>query len=367
MMNDYYSIDALMGLDATFSISFGERSRGKTYSSLVYGIKDIVKSGYKNQMAYMRRWAEDMQGKRGDSLFAALVANNEIEKLTNGKYSGVKYYASRWYFTYKVKNKKGEEVTKKAENPFCIAFALNVFEHDKSSSFPDITTIIFDEFISRIQYIGDEFNVFLNSVNTITRHRNNVRVIMLGNTVSFENPYFHEMGVYYKAKFMKPGDTYVFKVGTSETTIALEFTSNAGEKPSDVYFNFETSSAEMIKNGAWEIGKYPRLPSEHKFKPKDIVFKYFILVYDEILQANIIRDNAKFYTYIHRKTTDLKDIEHDIIYSFDESPLYNWRCDILRPFDDIGKRIAFFFKAHLVFYQSNEVGELVNMEVFYGI
>lgn len=360
-MDQFYSIDSLMEKNATFSISFGERSRGKTYSSLVWGIKDVVKSGYVNQIAYMRRWAEDLQGKRGDSLFAALVANDEISKLTNGRYTGVKYYASRWYFTYKEKTKKGEEIIKRADDPFCIGFGLNVFEHDKSSSFPNITTIIFDEFISRIQYIGDEFNVFLNSVNTITRHRSNVRIVMLGNTVSFENPYFHEMGVYYKAKFMKPGETYLFTVGKTETTIALEFTSNAGEKPSDVYFNFETSSAEMIKNGAWEIGKYPRLQPEYKFKPMDIVFKYFILVYDEILQANVIAKENMFFTYIHKKTTDLKDTENDLIYSFEENPRYNWRCNILKPIDELGKKIAYFYKADLVFYQSNEVGELVNI------
>ena len=359
---DFYKVDDLMELNTTFAISIGERSRGKTYSSLLWGIKYVVESNYKKQFAYMRRWAEDLQGKRGASLFSALVANGEIEKLTNGKYDGIYYYGYRWYFTKSYKAKNGEIKKKKSDEPFCYGFGLNVFEHDKSSSFPNIDYIIFDEFISRIQYIGDEFNLFLNSINTIIRHRDNVRVLMLGNTVNFENPYFHEMGVYYKAKSMKPGETYVFTVGDTETTIALEFTSNVeGGKASDIYFDFKTSSAEMIKSGAWEIGRYPRLKPEFKFKPMDIVFTYFIVVYDEILQCEIILKENQFFTFIHKKTTPLKDLDNDIIYSFDEDPRFNWRVNLLKPIDELSKKIAFFFKANLVFYQSNEVGELVNI------
>lgn len=353
----FYSVDKLMALDTTYAISMGERSRGKTYSALCYGIKGVVSSDYKNKFAIIRRWDVDFQGKRGKTLFDALVANNEVSKLTNNKWDSVYYYGGRWWFEKHSEDGKKE----RSEEPFAYAFALNTFEHDKSTSYPDIKFICFDEFISRFQYLGDEFNVFLNVISTIVRYRDDVRVLMLGNTVSMENPYFHEMGIYYKAKSMTPGQTLKFRHGDSGMTIALEFTdSNESGKPSDIYFDFKTSGAEMITSGAWEIGKYPRLPFWCEVLPKDIVFKYFVLVYDEILQCEIIQKDNIFFTYVHKKTTPLKDENNDLIFSFEQDPRFNWRCDILRPYDSVGKKIKYFFTSNSVFYQSNEVGELMN-------
>lgn len=360
---NFYNVEPLMLLNTTYAISFGERSRGKTYSSLLWGLKNIVvKSGYTKQFAYVRRWDIDFQGKRGKALFDALVVNGEIEKVTNGEWNSVYYYSGRWWF------EKIDDDGKKtrAEEPFAYAFAINTFEHDKSVSYPNIDFIIFDEFISRNQYIGDEFNIFLNVLSTIIRYRDNVRVLMLGNTVSQENPYFHEMGIYYKAKTMKPGDTIQFKSPESEMTIALEFTdNNENGKPSDIYFDFKTSGASMITSGAWEIGKYPRLPFWVKIKPMDIVFKYFIVIYDEILQCEVIEKENMFFTYIHKKTTPIQDEDYDIVFSTEQDPRFNWRRDILRPFDDLGKKIKYFFTSDSVFYQDNETGELVNVYLNY--
>ena len=94
----YYSLNSILGKNADYNIIFGERSNGKTYAALAYGIENYVTTG--KQMAYIRRWREDLRGKRADSLFANHTANGFIEKVTGGKYNEVFYMANKWYLSY---------------------------------------------------------------------------------------------------------------------------------------------------------------------------------------------------------------------------------------------------------------------------
>ena len=54
----YYSLDAIKKKNATYNVIFGERSNGKTYALLQHGVKEWVKN--RSQMAYLRRWKEDI-------------------------------------------------------------------------------------------------------------------------------------------------------------------------------------------------------------------------------------------------------------------------------------------------------------------
>ena len=56
-------------------------------------------------------------------------------------------------------------------------------------------TILFDEFITKGMYLTDEFMAFMNTLSTIIRQRDNVKIFMCGNTVNKFNPYFEEMGL----------------------------------------------------------------------------------------------------------------------------------------------------------------------------
>lgn len=51
-------------------------------------------------MAYIRRWREDLRGKRAESLFANHVANGLIEELTEGKFNEVFYMSNKWFLSY---------------------------------------------------------------------------------------------------------------------------------------------------------------------------------------------------------------------------------------------------------------------------
>ena len=94
-MSKFYSLNAINKKNATYNVIFGERSNGKTYAALKQGIIDYIKHG--GQMAYVRRWKEDITGRRASRLFSALCENGEIQKITNNEFSGVHYWAGKWY------------------------------------------------------------------------------------------------------------------------------------------------------------------------------------------------------------------------------------------------------------------------------
>jgi hypothetical protein len=330
----------------------GERSNGKTYACLKYGIENYWNN--KKQMAIVRRWDTDFIGKRGSVYFDALLSNDEVSKITGGLWTGIYYYASKWYLcTY---DPDGNRITD--EKPFAYAFAISQMEHDKSTSYPDITVVVFDEFISRTGYLADEFVAYMNVLSTIIRHRTDVKIFMLGNTVNKYCPYFNEMGLKH-IKNMKQGTIDLYTYGDTELTVAVEYCSPISKegKDSDVYFAFDNPKLQMITGGAWEIDLYPHCP--YKYKPKDIKFTYFIQFDEDLLQCEIISVDHRYFTFIHRKTTDLKNTDKDIIYTTEYDPRPNYRRNITKPTDDLDKKIAMHYKKDKIFYQDNEVGEIV--------
>lgn len=346
----FYNLTEILKYKAQYNIVFGERSNGKTYACLKYGLQRFIESG--EQFAIVRRWKDDFTGKRGQVMFDSLVTNGEISKLTGGEYTGIYYYASKWYLCRYEDDKRIL-----SEDPVAYGFALTSMEHDKSTSYPRITTIIFDEFLTRTAYLPDEFVLFMNTISTIVRHRINVKIFMLGNTVNKYCPYFKEMGLRH-VREMKPGDIDTYRYGDSDLLVAVEYSKpNKKGKESDLYFAFDNPKLSMITSGSWEIDIYPHCPV--KYKPKDILFTYFISFSGDLLQCEIVQTEDRYFTFIHRKTTELKDQDNDIIYSTGFDPRGNWKRNITKPKSDIEKKIASFFARDKVFYQDNEVGEIV--------
>lgn len=352
----YYDISRILKENALYNIIIGERSNGKTYQAHKIMIDNFIEKG--EQGAIIRRWDEDMIGKRGKATFDGIVKSKYVEKKSKGKWTHVKYFSKMWYLMRYVINGKGEKEVVTSEEPFCYGFSLNTSEHDKSSNYDGVTTIVFDEFITRGIYLPDEFVVFQNTLSTIIRQRDNVKIFMLGNTVNKFCPYFAEMGIT-NLRNMKKDQISVYRFGENgKLTVAVEWSSIPGKKKaSDKYFAFNNPKLKMITQGEWEIDIYPHLPE--KYNIVDIKFRYFIIFDGCILQGEIIKKEERYFMYIHRKTTAIKDISKDYIFTEEYSNKVNYHRDITKPKDKYGKIIAYFFKNDLVFYQDNEVGELV--------
>ena len=350
---EYYSLDRIKELKCQYNLIFGKRSNGKTYAVLYEGVKNYVEKG--KQMAYLRRYREDFVGKRGQVLFNSLISTGAISQLTNGKWDTVKYLSSQWFLA-----KKDPATDKLVTDsvPFCYGFSLGQMEHDKSTAYPDVTTVVFDEFISRIGYIPNEFVLFMNVLSTIIRQRDDVKIYMLGNTVNKYCPYFAEMGLGHIEE-MEPGKIDVYGYGDSKLRVAVERTKNhnvEGRK-SDVYFAFNNPNLQMITGGAWELDIHPHLPRD--YEKDNITFMFFIRFNDQLIQCEVLEFDDCSFIYCHRKTGDIRHPDEDLIFSENYDPRPNYVRNIMRTDNKAAMKIGKYFRNDRVFYQDNDVGEIV--------
>lgn len=162
----WYSFDRILSYNALINFVMSPRGNGKTYGAKVRGIKRFLKTG--EQFMYVRR--TEKQLKSINTFFDDVAQDFPNHKFTvqgrhfyiNGKLAGFNY-------------------------------ALSTSQNLKSVPFPNVTTLIFDEFIidKRVQrYLPNEVEIFLDLVNTVVRSRDNLRVLLLANNVSRVNPYF---------------------------------------------------------------------------------------------------------------------------------------------------------------------------------
>lgn len=351
-MSKFYTTTRIDKKNATYNIIFGERSNGKTYALLKKGITDYFKTG--KQFAYVRRWKEDVTGRRAQRLFGGINENGEVKKASGGKFSGVHYWAGKFYLCNYDEN--GKAIYSDSD-VLAFPFSLSDGEHDKSTSFPNVGLIIFDEFLTNKLYLQDEFVLFMNTVSTIVRRREDVKIYMLGNTVNKFCPYFQEMGLTHIQK-MKQGSIDVYRYGDSPLKVAVEYCSSVEQsKESSKYFAFDNPKLSMITGGAWELDIYPHLP--YKYKPKDVLLAFFIDFNDLLFQGNVVQVEDVAFIYIHEKTTPIKDPENDLVYSLDYNPRMNYSRDIFTPINKVQERIAWFFKTGRIYYQNNEVGDSI--------
>ena len=343
-----------------YYVVFGERSNGKTYSSLDYALERYKKNG--EQFAYIRRWGEDIRKKNLSSLFAGHADNGRISTIFSGEWNQI-YYGSAKFYLERV-NQDGE-IERATEN--CgYAFDINSMEHSKSLSFPRVTTIIFDEFMSRNGYLPNEWVLFANTLSTIIRHRNNVKIIMLGNTVNKYCPYFSEMGLNH-VKDQKPGTVDLYHYGETDLTVAVEYTGTAvkhGGKASDVYFSFDNPELKMITGGDWEIAIYPHI--NIKDRPKDVVTSFFIQFEEDLLHCEVISRDTGPFIFIHRKTTPIKDEEHDIVYTTRPDERWNYRMCLTKQSDKLSLFVLKCLRENRIFYSTNEIGEVFRNYVIWS-
>lgn len=358
----YYNIAHLVKdyPEALYYVVFGERSNGKTYSALDYALERFFK--YNEQFAYIRRFGEDVKKKNLSTLFDAHLSNGRVSSLSKDKYNSIDYTSSR--FTLRNYDEDG----KPSEDSPTIgyAFDLSGMEHRKSTSYPLVTTIIFDEFLSRQGYLPNEFVLFMNTLSTIIRDRNNVKIFMIGNTVNKYCPYFAEMGLTH-VKEQKAGTTDVYNYADSGLTVAVEYCdpmSKRGGKQSDMYFAFDNPQLKMITTGSWEIALYPHLTE--KYRPKDVAFQFFIQFNGDLLHCEIVSTSTQYFMFVHPKTTPIKSDSKDIVYTNKPDQRWNYRTGLTKLRDKLSRVIIQLITENRVFYSDNETGEVLRNYIMWS-
>lgn len=343
----YYNIKPLLDLKAEYNIIMGERSNGKTYSVLNHMLDVYFKTGQLG--AYIRRYADEITPANMKFLFEPF--KDLIEKKSKGNFNRIAYRGKQFnigYYDYE----KSKWLT---QEPFCFVAALNTWENSKGADRGEVGVILFDEFLTRRMYLVNEFTSFQNALSSFIRDRENVQIFMVGNTVSFYSPYFVELGIE-NVKDMKPGELncFTFENGAK---IAVDYCSSVGEtKASAKFFNFNSSKANMITTGKWEIPDYPHYTKSIDFK-RDVKFRFYILFDNEQLCCCLIVKGNEVFIYVHEQTKEV-DYEPEFVYSDQLSP-NPIKCVTFRQGTlDVQRLIWQLVSQNRIFFANNRIGEI---------
>lgn len=171
--NIFYSLHKILSYNALLNFIIGERGVGKSYDSKKYVAKRFIKKH--KQFVYLRRYKTELKQammKNGNPIFFDQIKNDA--ELKNHKFSNT-------------------QDTMYIDDKLCgFAIPLSIANILKSSTYEDVDTIIFDEFIidkGNYHYLQNEVIQLLDVIETVARLRD-IRVIFLGNAISITNPYF---------------------------------------------------------------------------------------------------------------------------------------------------------------------------------
>ena len=168
----WYDKAQLLSHNKIMNMVLSNRGGGKTFCMTRWAIDDFKKNG--NQTMWVRRYKTEFDGENG------ILLNNKF-------FDAVKEY-------YPDDELKIEGFTGLVNGKVAIYFMpLSTSRQAKSNNFPFVNKIIFDEFIiakGKLSYLKSEVEVFLDLYETVARTRDNVRAVLLANSVSIVNPYF---------------------------------------------------------------------------------------------------------------------------------------------------------------------------------
>jgi len=163
----YYNYNKLLSFNRILNFVIGARGIGKTYGFKKYVINRFIKHG--EQFIYLKRYKTDL--KKIDQFFKAV--SQEFPEHT--------FKVKGW--TLYIDDKVSGWV-----------LPLSSWQSIKSSEFPNVCTILYDEFLleshSKQSYMQNEPSALLNLMDTVIRNRDNARVICMSNAVSVVNPFF---------------------------------------------------------------------------------------------------------------------------------------------------------------------------------
>lgn len=373
----YYELDNILTKKAHINFIIGERSNGKTTAVLRHIVKDYYETGRRGMI--VRQMEEDIKGFRATALFAA-INNGMVEELTNDEYHAVKCFRRSYYLGRL--NDDGEMVYEK--EPFAQLVSLSQADHNKSISFPNVGTIMFDEFMRQGgQMLTDELKKFDSIISTIVREKDMATIFLVANTVSWNSPYFKKYKIK-NVKKMKQGDIAVVELPShnplvADTRVAIEYcesTAKYGGKPSDVYFPEDDEQAKMIKEGGFAVPAYPKCP--HHFTGENVKLTCWVLCEDAILRCRLLKVDREVFFFVDRlvaihtlpgekvgvETPDwerydfLRDDFRDLVYSltFSSDPSHYIDPTVVYA-DKRTQWLASALRANRVFFEDSESGE----------
>lgn len=198
----FWDIYRTLTHNALFNVIVGNRGGGKSYGAKKRAIENFISK--KEQFGYIRRYKDDLK-KPMEQFFKDITWEFPDYEF---KIDGEKFL---------IRLRPADEKEKWKDTDVAgYGFVLSTAANKKSISYPDITTLIFDEFLiekGNQKYIPNEPEKLLNLYETVARpgtQHPRVVLFMLANAISITNPYFLYWGLKMPKKQDKNGK-YIWK------------------------------------------------------------------------------------------------------------------------------------------------------------
>ena len=178
----FWDIKRTLTHNILINVIVGNRGGGKSFGCKELAIDNFIKK--KEQFGYIRRYKDDLK----ESMI-------QFFKDIEYKYPEYQFKTDSKYFYIRLKPSDPEE--KWSENDIAgYGFTLSTANNKKSISYPNVTLLIYDEFLidkGNQRYLPNEPVALLNLYETVARPGTNhprVLLFMLANALSITNPYF---------------------------------------------------------------------------------------------------------------------------------------------------------------------------------
>ena len=296
--------------DPNYIIMYGGRNDGKSYAAKEKALRDYFKDG--SMFCYLRRYDADIREVDNVDYWADFMTEpNKISELSGGEYNAIQYEKGKFYLATVTEEKaiRGPAVG------YC--HALSKESRYKSLQFPEVGTVIYEEFCTDGMYLFNEVKHFMMYISTIARDRR-ITVLLIGNTISRQNAFFREWQLTGIAEQTAGSiDIYRFKHDESEIVIAAYYTN--AQKDNKMFFG---SAAKMITGGDWESHEQPHLNG----KESDYTEIYRMTFETDILNRFLMRlmvdkDGTPLW-YVTKRTSDIKPHERIISPKLYYTPYY---------------------------------------------
>lgn len=283
-MANWFDPSRIKSYGKTLNFILGGRGIGKTYGLKKDSVSHFLKTG--KQFFYIRRNTADMKHAltfMDDLINNGVFDGHEIE--VKGGKQFVYFFIDKKLMGYSM--------------PLSRAMTL------KSSSYPLVDTIIYDEFIpdrgGYNSYIPNEVEMFLNLCDSILRQRQG-RIYLLANNQSKANPYFSYFDV-----FPKDGKEFtVFKGSESKKQIIIEVCQDEYTKGSDDKTGFH-KLIEGTRYGDYNAGEFAYNDNDF-IRSKTPTSYYSCTLYVEGLYLGVYIDHDEGLLFV--STSYDKDYPH---------------------------------------------------------
>ena len=351
--NLYNKLDLKKSLknNAQFNILLSERSTGKSFAVKDYAIEEsLTDTSGNSKFIYLRRYKEDITSKSVNKYLTDIVSSGKLKEITKGKYNNFKV-VSREIFAVKVEDDKEIESV-------VIGYSMCLAESEryKTQAYNDVARIVFEEFITHKSYPSSEIDDFESIISTVAR-RDGIEVILVGNTIDRNCPYFSYWSLRNVPK-QKLGTTEIYNFETEQfdeqgepiiTKILVEMC-NVKENNTRMIASKDT---ETNVNGGWSSKSQAKIKIDltrhskiYEIVVQDLYEMYYCVLYQDKFNSNIFWFVAPKTTEIQKGTRVISDVVSDNI-------LWSKRLYAISPQE---KYIFNLLKQDKIFFSDNLTG-----------